>query len=245
MLQNDSDFHVKLTVVFDNVLFEKNLTASWGFACVVQTGSDTLLFDTGNSGKILLANMQKLNFDPGLVQSVVISHNHWDHQDGLPDFLAVNPNVTVFIPHSSPVELEQSLISQGAVVRRIDSFQPINSTCYSLGELKENFPEQSLAVRSPQGLIVITGCAHPGIVPIVERAVTLFPEESIYLVMGGFHLKGDSERTIEEIGRKMQNLGVQKFAPSHCTGESAMKIFQQQFQQDYIQSGVGRVILVP
>jgi len=66
-------------------------------------------------------------------------------------------------------------------------------------------------------LIIITGCAHPGIVDIVKKATKILPYKKIYLVMGGFHLSGDSYSEIEEIIEVFRNLAVQKIAPSHCS----------------------------
>jgi len=46
--------------------------------------------------------------------------------------------------------------------------------------------EQSLIIKSAKGLIIITGCAHPGIVNIVKKAKEIFPNENVYLVLGYF-----------------------------------------------------------
>jgi 7,8-dihydropterin-6-yl-methyl-4-(beta-D-ribofuranosyl)aminobenzene 5'-phosphate synthase len=244
MLKNNNHSKIAITVVYDNVSYDSTLTSEWGFGCVIQAEKDTVLFDTGGNGKVLLDNMQKLNIDPHSIHSVVISHNHLDHQGGLKDFLSVNSEVTVFIPNSSPPDLEHEIHSKGAKAVRIDSFMQIHETMFSSGELKGNIPEQSLVVRSPKGLILITGCAHPGIVRIIEHVKPLFPYEPIYLVMGGFHLKSESSQNIEKIVKTIQEYGVQRIAPSHCTGEAAIKIFKQRFGEDFIESGVGRRIVM-
>jgi len=244
MLKNNSQSKVAITVVYDNVGFDSTLTTEWGFSCVIQTEQDTLLFDTGSKGKVLLDNMAKLNIDPHSIQSVVISHNHWDHQGGLNDFLAVNSKVTVFIPNASPADLEQDIHSKGAKAVRVDSFKQINESMFSAGELKGTIPEQSLVVRSPKGLILITGCAHPGIVRIIEHVKPLFPYEPIYLAMGGFHLKSETTQNIEKIVKTIQDDGIQKIAPSHCTGEEAILIFKNRFGKDFVESGVGRRIVI-
>lgn len=244
MEQNIDHSKISITVVYDNVIYDSTLTAEWGFGCVIQTEKDTVLFDTGSNGKVLLDNMRKLNIDPHSIHAVVISHNHWDHQGGLKDFLSVNSKVTVFIPSSSPADLEHEILSKGAKAVRVDSFKQITNSIYSAGELKGNIPEQSLVVRSPKGLVVITGCAHPGIVRIIEHVKPLFPYEPIYLAMGGFHLKSESVQNIEKIVNTIQAYGVQRVAPSHCTGEAAIEIFKQRFGKDFIGSGVGRRIIV-
>lgn len=244
MLQKDTHSGIAITVVYDNIKYDAALTSEWGFACVIQTDKDTLLFDTGSNGKILLDNMGKLKIDPHSIHAVVISHNHWDHQGGLKDFLSVNSRVTVFIPNASPADLEQEIQSKGATAVRIDSFRQISNSIFSAGELNTNLPEQSLVVRSPKGLVIITGCAHPGIVRIIEHVKTFFPSETIYLAMGGFHLKNESVRKINKIVDIIQEYGIQRIAPSHCTGEAAIEIFKNQFGEDFIESGVGRRIVI-
>ena len=244
MQQNMNHSKISITIVYDNVRYDPNLTSEWGFGCVIQTENDILLFDTGNKGMVLLDNMAKLNIDPNSIQSVVISHNHWDHEGGLKDFLPVNSKVTVFIPNSSPSELEQEIQSKGSRAVRIDTFTEINEIIFSAGELKGNIPEQSLVLQSPKGLVIITGCAHPGIVRIIEHIKSLFPNEPIYMAMGGFHLKNESVQNIEEIVETIQKCGVQKIAPSHCTGEAAIEVFRKQFGEDFIKSGVGRRIVI-
>ena len=244
MQQNMNHSKISITIVYDNVRYDPNLTSEWGFGCVIQTENDILLFDTGNKGMVLLDNMAKLNIDPNSIQSVVISHNHWDHEGGLKDFLPVNSKVTVFIPNSSPSELEQEIQSKGSRAVRIDTFTEINEILFLAGELKGNIPEQSLVLQSPKGLVIITGCAHPGIVRIIEHIKSLFPNEPIYMAMGGFHLKSESVQNIEEIVETIQKCGVQKITPSHCTGEAAIEVFRKQFGEDFIKSGVGRRIVI-
>ncbi len=242
MEKNIGHSKLVITVVYDNMSYDSTLTSEWGFGCVIQTEKDTVLFDTGGNGKVLLDNMEKLDINPSSIHSVVISHNHRDHQGGLQDFLTINSKVTVFIPNSSPADLEHEIISKGARSVRVDSFTQINETMFSAGELKENIPEQSLVLQSPKGLVIITGCAHPGIVRLIEHVKPLFPYEPIYLTMGGFHLRSESAQNINKIVNAIQEYGVQRIAPSHCTGEAAIEIFSKQYGDNFIKSGVGRRI---
>lgn len=244
MVQNINHSRIAITVVYDNMSHDSTLTSEWGFGCVIQTEKDTVLFDTGGNGKVLLDNMQKLTIDPCSIQSVVISHNHWDHQGGLNDFLAVNSSVTVYIPNSSPLDLENEINSTGAKATRVHLLKQITNTIYSSGELKENIPEQSLVLQSSRGLVIITGCAHPGIVRIIEQVKSLFPDKPLYLAMGGFHWKNESAENIKKIIETIQEYGVQRIAPSHCTGEAAIEAFKQRFGKDFIESGVGRRIVI-
>lgn len=236
---------VTLTTIYDNYQVNSALSTSWGFGCVVQTGQDTILFDTGGDGAILLQNMRQLQLHPMQISKVVLSHIHGDHVGGLPGFLTENPDVTVYIPVSFPHSLRETIRSAGASYEEIRDPEKIAAGMYSTGELGTSIREQSLIINTPEGIVVMTGCAHPGIVQIVNRAKNLFPEQNIRLVMGGFHLGGASRRQLQEIIASFQELGVQKVAPSHCSGDLCRQLMSQAFAEGFIENGVGGVITIP
>ena len=106
----------------------------------------------------------------------------------------------------------------------------------------EGWPdEQALAFDTDRGVIVVTGCAHPGILAIVEQARAVMQKE-ILLVMGGFHLGAHSEAQIRGIVTRFEALGVRFAAPCHCSGSWPRRCFREAYGQRYIDIGVGRVI---
>ena len=113
---------------------------------------------------------------------------------------------------------------------------------WSTGQMGSLIKEQSLVIKTIKGLVVITGCAHPGIVNIVKKAKEMFKKEEIYLVMGGFHLLSYSEKETERIIRELKNLEVKKIAPSHCTGVKQIELFKRAWGKDFINSGCGATI---
>lgn len=90
-------------------------------------------------------------------------------------------------------------------------------------------------------MVVITGCAHPGIIKIVSKAKDLLNED-ILLVMGGFHLTGESSNIIESIVSKFKELGVQYAGPCHCSGDVTRQLFGKEYEKNFIKVGVGKVI---
>lgn len=114
---------------------------------------------------------------------------------------------------------------------------------HSTGELQAPVCEQGLVVGTPEGSVVITGCAHPGIVRMV-RAAREIVDDDIALVVGGFHLAEKSQEEIEGIISDFRALGVQRVTPTHCTGEKAIQMFADAYGNDYVEGGVGRVIEV-
>lgn len=230
-----------ITVVFDNNPYKKSLTTGWGFSCLVEGTKKTVLFDTGADGDVLLENMDKLGIDPEAVETVVISHEHKDHIGGLVRFLQRNPGVDVFIPESLPDFVKDDIKKYEAKVIEVGRSVEILKGIFSTGEMDAGVKEQSLILRTPKGMIIITGCAHPGIVNIVKRAKELLGDE-VLLVMGGFHLMAKSDSEIEMIILNMKKLGVRYVGPCHCTGERARELFKRGFGNHFIETGVGKAI---
>ena len=114
---------------------------------------------------------------------------------------------------------------------------------YSTGELGTWIKEQSIIISTEKGLIVITGCAHPGIVKIVNKAKDSLKGD-VLLVMGGFHLGGESKGEIENIVSSFRKLGVSYVGPCHCSGDAARQLFKEKYSENFINIGVGRVVTV-
>ncbi|RPI73426.1 MAG: MBL fold metallo-hydrolase [Ignavibacteriales bacterium] len=235
---------VRITIIYDNNSFIKDLQTDWGFACLVEIGKTKLLFDTGDKGEILLSNMSKLNIDPKEIDLVFLSHFHHDHTGGLSDFLKINSKVKIYYPFSFPDQLVETIKNSGAEPFPVSSFQELHTNIFSLGEINGAIPEQSLAVRTNKGIVVITGCAHPGIVRILEKAKKDFAEESICLALGGFHLHCLNEEEINKVIHYITDIEIQSVAPTHCTGSTARKMFDDVFGSDYIEVGAGRIITI-
>jgi 7,8-dihydropterin-6-yl-methyl-4-(beta-D-ribofuranosyl)aminobenzene 5'-phosphate synthase len=235
---------VAITVIFDNNPLLKGLQTDWGFAGLVEVGKTKLLFDTGDNGSILLSNMSKLDIHPEDIDQVFLSHFHHDHTGGLMDFLEKNSDVTIYFPQSFPLQLVESMKQSGAKLVPVSSFQRLRENIFSLGELNGSIPEQSIAIQTSKGIVVITGCAHPGIFKVLEVAKSSFPEEIIYLAMGGFHLLHQSENELKNTANQILKMEILNIGPSHCSGDAARKMFSEIFKDGYIETGVGKKIVI-
>lgn len=234
---------VMVTIVYDNNPLEKGLKTAWGFACVVEGLSETILFDTGGKGKLLLSNMAAAGFQPEQIDSVVLSHIHGDHTGGLPALLQANSKVKVFVPKVFPSEFKQGITKTGAQLVETDGPQEICRGAWTTGVLKQGLPEQGLYLKTPKGLVVITGCAHPGIVHLA-KAAGRHAEVSVYTVLGGFHMGGASADKIDAVIRELEEMGVQQVAPCHCSGEKTRQLMKEAFGEGYLPSGVGARFLL-
>jgi 7,8-dihydropterin-6-yl-methyl-4-(beta-D-ribofuranosyl)aminobenzene 5'-phosphate synthase len=232
-----------ITVVYDNETLKEEFTPDWGFSCFIDGTDKKILFDTGTKGTILLSNMAALGIDPKDIDAVVLSHHHGDHTGGLWELLKVTGDVVVYAPASFPPDFGKRVVSMGAEYTAVNGFVEIARDVFLSGELGTVIKEQSLSVKTPEGLVIITGCAHPGIVHIVETILVQL-NEAPHTVFGGFHLLSHAPEDIAGIVRRFRELGVKQAGPCHCSGEDARALFAEEYGADYIKIGVGKVISV-
>jgi len=236
----------QIITIYDNYQVNPELETGWGFSCLVRQSSESeggfsILFDTGADSPTLLSNMEKLGIKPDEIDIVVLSHIHGDHIGGLTGFLGKNKNVKIYIPASFPDSIREGIESHEAEYQDVKESVQISETVFSTGELGTWVKEQSLIIDTEKGIIVITGCAHPGIVNIVERAKELLQKE-VYLVLGGFHLSGASDPELKSIINNFRKIGVQKVAPCHCSGDRCRQLFGEGYKENFIENGVGKII---
>ena len=193
---------MKFKILYDNYA-ESGFEAAWGFSCLVEAHGKKLLFDVGWDYAILSRNMSKLSVEPKTIDSVFISHNHWDHMGALPEFLRVRGVIPVYVPKSISPRMKGELGKRAELVEIADACE-IGSGFYSTGELGSDIKEQSLLVEGPRGNVLVTGCAHPGLTDMFSAASEFGRLSGI---IGGLH---DSSEF-----RILRELEI--IAPCHCT----------------------------
>jgi 7,8-dihydropterin-6-yl-methyl-4-(beta-D-ribofuranosyl)aminobenzene 5'-phosphate synthase len=206
----------RFTVIYDNKA-DQDFTGSWGFAALIETGRETLLFDTGWDGTLLLRHMKRLNIDPASISKLVISHQHWDHVGGLPEILQANSGLEVYVPVSFSENLKKE-IEKRATLIEIKEPVEISQGIRSTGELGEKVKEQALVLDTGNGCYVLTGCAHPGLAAILDTARHYGKVKGI---LGGLHDNEEFERLRE----------MELIAAGHCTAhrERIKEIFPETF----------------
>lgn len=239
---------MEILVVVDNNPFMRGLDNPWGFSCIVRGTEKTILFDTGPRARCLLDNMKKMQLEPQKVDVVVLSHIHQDHTGGLMGFLKENHEVAVYLPKSFPKRFKEDVAASGASVVEVGGVKKICDRVYTTGELEGPVREQSLVIRTDRGSIVITGCAHPGIVKILKKAGAILKED-LLLAMGGFHLtgmvsEGPGSSKLKGIVSAFKTLGVRYAGPCHCSGDGARRLFKRTYKEYYLEIGAGKVIKV-
>ncbi len=234
-----------MIITYDNNTYDSRLRTDHGFSCVIRQPDRTILFDTGANGTILLGNMEKLDIDPREIDMVVLSHIHGDHVGGLGSFLERNNAVMVYMPVSFPEDIKGEVRRCGAELTEVRQTQEIAPGVYTTGELGRDIIEQSLVLTTAEGLVVVTGCAHPGVVNVVRKAIEMAPDQGVHLVMGGFHLQGASADQIASSIDSFEDLGVEKVGPCHCSGDRARRMFKERYGHNYVEVGVGKIVPLP
>lgn len=229
---------IAITILYDNNPFDERLKTGWGFSCIIEGLSEVILFDTGGRGELLLSNMTKLAFKPEDVDIIVLSHFHGDHTGGLSTFLQVNNNVKVYMPKTFPSRLREDVKQSGVAVVECDDPCKVCDSVWTTGVLGSGIQEQGVYLKMPRGLIVITGCAHPGIVHMAEAA-RKHADMPVYAVLGGFHKAGASRGEIDKAIQGFKELGIQRVAPCHCSGDETRRLMKEAFTDGYLQAGVG------
>jgi len=208
----------------------------WGLSILID---DDILFDTFGQPGYVLKQIKRYHIDPYKISTIVISHDDWDHIAGLKDFLELGKVRSLYICPNCAPSIKSMIKSYG--VNAIEAYKPtqIRENIFLSGELKGtlrsgvHIPEQYMAIKASAGVVVITGCAHPGVIAIVRHAKENFGG-SIDLLIGGLHLKDNPYDINRGIVRELKDMGVHRVAPLHCTGHSAHDIFQAEYGQDYI-----------
>jgi 7,8-dihydropterin-6-yl-methyl-4-(beta-D-ribofuranosyl)aminobenzene 5'-phosphate synthase len=230
-----------IKIIFDKTSINRKFSNGWGFACLV---NGHILFDTGEKAEYLFHNMEMMDIDLNNIDAVVISHDHWDHAGGLWELLEKGKEIKVFSCPGFSKEFKEKVMQKGGILKESEDFVKIDENIYVTGEIaglyKGNYiAEQALVVRTGNGINIITGCSHPGIIKIIEKVKQKFPDEKINVALGGFHLMDKEKREIELIAEKFKAIGVEEVGPTHCSGDEAQIIFKKYYMENYLSIKAG------
>ncbi|MBN1429454.1 MAG: MBL fold metallo-hydrolase [Anaerolineae bacterium] len=262
---------ITIQCLVDNcVQHSSTLWGEHGVAFLIDTEDGRLLFDTGQSGTVLLHNTAQMNIDLGSVDALAISHAHLDHTGGLADFLEVcRPNLPLYASEDlfrpryaqlkqenrsigidisqeelskclnlhlsiTPAEMLPGVWTTGEIFQRteFEGRSPRHGIIVD-GEWQPD-PYQddfSLVVETSQGLIVICGCCHAGLLNTLAHIQRLFAGD-ILAIFGGTHLSSATPEMLATAIERLATLGKQgspRLYLNHCTGEGALLALSQAF----------------
>lgn len=197
----------EVSIIYDNI-GGKGYITGWGFSALIEKNGQRILFDTGWDGIALLKNLQQAKIDPETIEYIAISHRHWDHAGGLSTLLYETDRPTVFVPSSFSSKLKAEITKLGELRelagREGAEIIPGIETTPELETGDQTLTELALLIETSKGLVILTGCAHPGLEAFINYGKN---QGKLYGVIGGFH-GFDKLHLLKECGL---------IVPCHCT----------------------------
>jgi 7,8-dihydropterin-6-yl-methyl-4-(beta-D-ribofuranosyl)aminobenzene 5'-phosphate synthase len=253
------------------------LIGEHGFSALIERDGEAVLFDTGqgmslaNNAKVLGANLAEVN-------TVVLSHGHYDHTGGLPAVLHPPRGITVIAhpdiftkkyaelntPHGEEhvfigmrysrdylegtlqarfdliqefTEIAPGIFYSGEVPRETDFEYPDNRLKVEHGKKFTNDPlldDISLLIETDQGPVILLGCAHAGVVNVMNHFSSRTGLKTFHAVIGGTHLGYiNSPEQLRKSMDAFDDYQVDLIAVSHCTGQQAAAICYDRFKDRF------------
>ncbi|MDA3892154.1 MAG: MBL fold metallo-hydrolase [Salinivirgaceae bacterium] len=253
---------LKIYILVDNVA-SATCNAEHGLSYVIDFDKQ-ILFDTGQSD-LFVKNAKQMQIDIDEINTVVLSHGHYDHGNGLSMLknkkLICHPDVFTHRFSGKQHKYVGINLSKTDAASRFDIIEAkepywISEKMFFLGEVPKNFgfekhetsfhlennepdkllDDSALVVKMSQGLFIVSGCAHSGICNIIEHAKAVSGEKIIFGVIGGFHLKLNNKQTKETV-QYMKNNDIKVVMPSHCTDLPALSVFHSEFGSKQVKVG--------
>ncbi|MDD6154948.1 MAG: MBL fold metallo-hydrolase [Eubacteriales bacterium] len=253
---------MKIVTVVENTAVNESFQAEHGLCLYIETPEHKLLFDTGQTD-LFQTNMEKLGIDPASIDTVVLSHGHYDHGGGLMRFSDLNNTADIYIHEGAfgdffagdryiGINKDIKSIPRVTVVpgdMKIDDelfvFSGITGRrCWPTGNklLKEKVRgelvqdsfrhEQCLVVSAEGKKILIGGCAHNGILNILDRYREIFGSDPD-IVISGFHMMkreaytDEEARLVRDTAEELKKMTGTMFYTGHCTGNKAFVILKE------------------
>ena len=272
---------MKIINLIENTEGSSGCTAAHGLTFYIETKKHRLLLDLGPSEETL-KNAEKLGIDLTAVDTVILSHGHYDHSGGIMPFAGINPEAVIYMQKTAPGEYYRDNgaeederykyigidrdIARLPQVRFIDGDLVIDDelALFTVKDRKRDIPftnkkllekkdggyvqdgfghEQALVITEGGRHILMSGCAHNGILNILDAYRERFGDDPD-IAISGFHLKQDEEYSedelseIRDIAEELKGFKT-RFITCHCTGVPAYEVMKDIMgeQLDYVHSG--------
>lgn len=271
---------MKIQVLMENTA-EGALCREHGLSLFLEVEGRKLLFDTGKSGRFL-ENADRMGVDVSAADLVVLSHGHYDHGGGLPEFLNRNQTAKVYVQETAfgsyyasrsdgtyeyigiLPELGESsrlvrLSGDFEIEKGLRLFRSMTGERFTSGSnqvllikagsgYRRDFfeHEQNLLIEKEGKKVLVSGCAHRGIVNILDRAMEL-AGGPMDVVIGGFHLSNPGEggteptETVNGIADYLRSFPT-RYYTCHCTGLPAFQMLKDRMGAQISYASAGNLL---
>ncbi len=235
---------------------------------VVQKNLKTLKLDLGAVPDVVLSHWhwdhiggfmtlrkEAMARQPAALARTHVAQGFFDSRVGTPPGVELNQMIRVrpeyeqgggkFVVHAKPIELQPGVWLTGPVPRKHPERNwsgrtQVKSASGALAE--DTLPDDmALVVNTAQGLVIVTGCGHAGVINIIEQARTIVRPAKVHALIGGLHLFNASEATLTWTAGKLREFGVENLLGCHCTGIETVYRFRQDLGLDRAHCVVGAV----
>ena len=150
-----------------------------------------------------------------------------------------------FILNKDFTEIEERIFLTGEVPRKT-SFEKPDPRLFSEIDGKTNLDifsdDQSLVLNTEKGLILILGCAHSGMINIINHVIHKTGKEKFFAILGGTHLDFLTPEQLEESIKALKKINIEKIGACHCTGMRAAFRLHQEFGERFFYGHVGSTL---
>lgn len=269
-----------ICITNDIALPDRGLLSEHGLSFWIETEEGVMLFDTGQTGRVLMNNLKTLGLDPEKIDALALSHAHFDHTGGLEailkekQHLPVYAHPDIFQPRYSkrkgeyesiglthtredlssradlklsadPLQIWPGLWTTGAITQRPE---PIGSSNHHFLRVNDDWQpddysdDLSLVMEQGDGVILICGCCHAGLLNTLFHIRRLF-DKPIHTVIGGTHLWNADGRYLRHVIDVLdKDFPDMRYFLNHCTGEDTVKKFAEVFGDRVAACPAGTVI---
>ena len=236
---------IKITTLVDDFNgAESGYIRSYGFAAVIEIKGKNILFDAGTKVQPLMVNLQEFGLDPEEIDAVILSHNHYDHTDGLPGILREHEAVPVYVHKDwdEPASFKGFQVPKRNRVT-LKNGRECTEICSGLHVTPSHFSsdyggvyEHACFLEAKDSFILLCGCCHAGLNTFLRDRQDLGIPENVPLhLMGGMHGFRFSDE--EAQGLHPQVKSVLLF---HCTMNA--QVFRRQFMEKCKTGVVGKTL---
>jgi len=272
---------LRITVLVEDTAKHRGLSAEHGLALWIEADGHKILFDTGQ-GLVLGHNAEAIGIDLAEAESIILSHGHYDHADGLKVYLDRFSKACVYL-HPAVFQRRYSVpagepaMPAGAAIESVVRLRPhvgevvftaeptqIVEDVWVTGEIPRNtrfedtggpfyldeagkdvdllLDDQAVYIATRQGLVVLLGCGHSGLVNTLDHIAQLTGQSKIHAVLGGMHLLAASAERIDKTIVVLRDYDVRLLGPAHCTGLPATAAMMNAWPDGFVSLCPGTVL---